>query len=197
MQTARRWCCAGSGCSRICWARRPPRLRPTCRRWPRATDARRRRCASGWSSIGQTRSARAATLGWTRSDFAMEHFDAIGRWRENDGGADINATITWKGDTIDSPRAFREALLASGDEFMRTVAEKLMIYMRWGAGSTTTTSRRCDGSCAASSRMTTAGLRSCSGWWPAIRSRCAARPTTTPGSPRSNRSTQGPEPAAS
>ena len=60
--------------------------------------------------------------------FAMEHFDAIGRWRENDGGADINATITWKGDTIDSPRAFREALLASGDEFMRTVAEKLMIY---------------------------------------------------------------------
>ena len=60
--------------------------------------------------------------------FAMEHFDAIGRWRESDGGADINATITWKGDTIDSPRAFREALLASGDDFMRTVAEKLMIY---------------------------------------------------------------------
>ena len=60
--------------------------------------------------------------------FAMEHFDAIGRWRERDGGAAINATITWNGDTIDSPRAFREALLASGDEFMRTVTEKLMIY---------------------------------------------------------------------
>ncbi len=60
--------------------------------------------------------------------FAMEHFDAIGRWRESDGGAAINATITWKGDTIDSPRAFREALLASGDEFMRTVTEKLMTY---------------------------------------------------------------------
>ena len=60
--------------------------------------------------------------------FAMEHFDAIGRWRESDGGAEINATITWKGDTVDSPRAFREALLASGDEFMRTVTEKLMIY---------------------------------------------------------------------
>ena len=60
--------------------------------------------------------------------FAMEHFDAIGRWRESDGGAPINATITWKGDTIDSPRAFREGLLASGDEFTRTVTEKLMTY---------------------------------------------------------------------
>ena len=60
--------------------------------------------------------------------FALEHFDAIGQWRENDGGADINATITWEGDTIDSLRAFREALLASGDEFIRTVTEKLMTY---------------------------------------------------------------------
>ena len=60
--------------------------------------------------------------------FAMEHFDAIGRWRERDGGAEINATITWKGDTIDSPRAFREALLASSDEFISTVSERLMTY---------------------------------------------------------------------
>jgi len=60
--------------------------------------------------------------------FALEHFDAIGRWRESDSGADINATITWKGDTVDSPRAFREALLVSGDDFLRTVTEKLMIY---------------------------------------------------------------------
>ena len=60
--------------------------------------------------------------------FALEHFDAIGKWRDRDGGADINATITWKGETIDSPRAFREALLASGDEFILTVIEKLMTY---------------------------------------------------------------------
>ena len=60
--------------------------------------------------------------------FALEHFDAIGRWRETDGGAEINATITWKGVTIDSPGEFRDALLASGDEFMRTVTEKLMTY---------------------------------------------------------------------
>ncbi len=61
--------------------------------------------------------------------FAMEHFDAIGRWRESDGGAPINATIELSGRTIDSPRTLREALLAEGDrEFVRAVAEKLLIY---------------------------------------------------------------------
>ena len=60
--------------------------------------------------------------------FAMEHFDAVGRWRDSDGGAAINATIEWNGATIDSPRAFREALLATGHEFVHTVVEKMMIY---------------------------------------------------------------------
>ena len=61
--------------------------------------------------------------------FAMENFDAIGRWRETDGGAEINSTIALSGETIDSPRAFREALLSEGDdEFIRTVTEKLLTY---------------------------------------------------------------------
>ena len=61
--------------------------------------------------------------------FAMEHFDAVGRWRDTDGGATINAAIELGGDTVDSPRTFREALLAEGDrEFVRTVAEKMLIY---------------------------------------------------------------------
>ena len=61
--------------------------------------------------------------------FAMENFDAIGRWREDDGGAEINSTIELSGHTIDSPRAFREALLAEGDnEFIQAVVEKLLIY---------------------------------------------------------------------
>ena len=67
----------------------------------------------------------------TRMDplgFALEHFDAIGRWRETDGGAAINATITLDDATIDSPRAFREALLGQGTEFVRTVTEKLLTY---------------------------------------------------------------------
>tara|TARA_B100001123_G_scaffold379528_1_gene448528 strand:- start:39 stop:407 length:369 start_codon:yes stop_codon:yes gene_type:complete len=61
--------------------------------------------------------------------FAMEHFDAIGRWRETDGGAAINSTITLSDAVIDHPRAFREALLSDGDnEFVRTVTEKLLTY---------------------------------------------------------------------
>jgi hypothetical protein len=60
--------------------------------------------------------------------FALEHFDAIGKWRENDGGADINSTITLDGTTITSPKAFREALLGRGGQFVSTVAEKLLGY---------------------------------------------------------------------
>ncbi len=60
--------------------------------------------------------------------FAMEHFDAIGQWRETDRGAAIDATIEWAERTIGSPRAFREALAGKGQEFVRTVAEKLLTY---------------------------------------------------------------------
>ena len=60
--------------------------------------------------------------------FALEHFDAIGRWRDTDGGAAINATIDWRGRTIDSPGTFRAALLGRGSTFVDTVAEKLLTY---------------------------------------------------------------------
>jgi cytochrome c5 len=61
--------------------------------------------------------------------FALENFDAIGKWRDDDGGAAINSTILLSGKTVDSPAAFREALLVEGDgEFVQTVAEKLLTY---------------------------------------------------------------------
>ena len=61
--------------------------------------------------------------------FALEHFDAIGRWREKDGAAEIDAAIELAGEAIDSPRAFREALLRKGDgQFIRTVSEKMLQY---------------------------------------------------------------------
>jgi hypothetical protein len=60
--------------------------------------------------------------------FALEHFDGIGRWRETDGGASINANVTLDGATIDSMKAFREALLARRHEFVQTVTEKLTTY---------------------------------------------------------------------
>jgi mono/diheme cytochrome c family protein len=62
--------------------------------------------------------------------FALEHFDAIGAWRENDRGAEINSNITFNGRTINSAKDFREALLAAGQghEFVGTVVEKLLTY---------------------------------------------------------------------
>jgi hypothetical protein len=60
--------------------------------------------------------------------FALEHFDGIGRWRETDGGAAINANVTLDGANVDSMKAFREALLARRNEFVQTVTEKLMTY---------------------------------------------------------------------
>ena len=60
--------------------------------------------------------------------FALENFNAIGKWREDDEGASINAAIVWKGATIEGPEALRAALLRDGDEFVRTVAEKLLTY---------------------------------------------------------------------
>ena len=60
--------------------------------------------------------------------FALEHYDAIGKWRENDSGASINSTITLNGKTIESAKGFREALLTNTDEFVHTVVEKLLTY---------------------------------------------------------------------
>jgi hypothetical protein len=61
--------------------------------------------------------------------FALENFDAIGRWREDDDGAAIDAAITWNGADIDGPASFRDALLAqSEEEFVRTVVEKVLTF---------------------------------------------------------------------
>jgi hypothetical protein len=60
--------------------------------------------------------------------FALEQYDGIGRWRENDEGAPIDATITLDGREVNSPKAFRDALLARSDEVVHTVTEKLLTY---------------------------------------------------------------------
>jgi mono/diheme cytochrome c family protein len=60
--------------------------------------------------------------------FALEHYDAVGRYRQTDGGARIDSDIEFHGVQVTSPKAFREALLGLGDEVVRTVAEKMLIY---------------------------------------------------------------------
>jgi hypothetical protein len=60
--------------------------------------------------------------------FALEHFDAVGKWRETDAGAPINSAIELQGRPIDGPKAFRETLLTDSDEVVRTVTEKLLTF---------------------------------------------------------------------
>ena len=60
--------------------------------------------------------------------FALENFNAIGKWRDSDEGAPINASVALNGVNVDSPKAFREALLRRSDEIVRTITEKMLIY---------------------------------------------------------------------
>jgi hypothetical protein len=61
--------------------------------------------------------------------FALENFDGIGRWRANEGGRPIDPTgVLADGARVDGPGSLREALLARREEFVFTVASKLLTY---------------------------------------------------------------------
>jgi hypothetical protein len=63
--------------------------------------------------------------------FALENFDAVGRWRERDRevGGPIDATgVLFDGTPLDGPITLRKALLAHPEQFVQTFTEKLMIY---------------------------------------------------------------------
>ncbi len=61
--------------------------------------------------------------------FALENFDGIGRWRDDDGGAPIDASgVLPDGTPFTGPADFRAALLERRGEFVRTVTEKLLTY---------------------------------------------------------------------
>ena len=62
--------------------------------------------------------------------FALENFDAVGRWRvtdEADGPVDATSVLG-DGTVVDGPAAFRAALVDHDVSFVRTVAEKLLTY---------------------------------------------------------------------
>jgi hypothetical protein len=60
--------------------------------------------------------------------FALENFDAVGKWRTADSGAPINAdSVLSDGTKLNGPAGIRELLLSS-EEFERTLTEKLMTY---------------------------------------------------------------------
>jgi hypothetical protein len=61
--------------------------------------------------------------------FALENFDAIGRWRTRDAGSplDVSGQLT-DGTKIEGVVALRQALERYSPQFMRTFAEKLLTY---------------------------------------------------------------------
>jgi hypothetical protein len=61
--------------------------------------------------------------------FALEQYDAIGRWRTTDGANVIDPTSTmYDGTRIAGPADLRNFLLGYSEQYVRTVTEKLMTY---------------------------------------------------------------------
>jgi len=61
--------------------------------------------------------------------FALENFDAIGKYRAMDGDAPIDSSgVLVDGSKFTNPAEFRQALLAHKEEFVRNFTEKLMTY---------------------------------------------------------------------
>src|SRR6266851_1395598 len=62
--------------------------------------------------------------------FALENFDAIGRWRSSDEGntrLDPSGALP-DGTTFEGPDGLRRVLVARGDQFAQTVTEKLLTF---------------------------------------------------------------------
>jgi cytochrome c5 len=68
----------------------------------------------------------------TRMDplgFALENFNAIGKWRTRDGDAAIDPSGTFPdGTKFANPSEFRSVLLAHQDQFVRTFTEKMLTF---------------------------------------------------------------------
>jgi hypothetical protein len=61
--------------------------------------------------------------------FALENFDAVGRWRATDAGRPVDARGTLAdGTEVEGPSALREAILSRPEIFVGTVTQKLMTY---------------------------------------------------------------------
>jgi hypothetical protein len=62
--------------------------------------------------------------------FALENYDGIGKWRTQDGGAEIDASGKLPdGTQFAGPAGLKQVLAtARRDEFIATVTEKLFIY---------------------------------------------------------------------
>ena len=64
--------------------------------------------------------------------FALENFDADGKWRTKeggDGGVPIDtSSVLWDGTKVNGPIELRQALLHYSPQFVRMITEKLMTF---------------------------------------------------------------------
>jgi hypothetical protein len=61
--------------------------------------------------------------------FALENFDAVGKWRDRDAGHPIDASgVLPGGAPFDGVAGLKKALLAHPEEFVSATAEKLLMY---------------------------------------------------------------------
>ena len=61
--------------------------------------------------------------------FALENFDAVGKWRSSEGNAPIDASGTLPdGTQFEGPAGLRKVLLSRPQQFVQTVTEKLFTY---------------------------------------------------------------------
>ena len=61
--------------------------------------------------------------------FALENFNAIGKWRTTEAGSPIDSTGSFPdGTTFSGPAEFREVLLGRRAEFIQTFTEKMLTY---------------------------------------------------------------------
>ena len=80
----------------------------------------------------QHRANPACAVCHTRMDplgFALENFDAVGGWRTVDGKTAIDPSgVLPDGAQFQGPAGLRKLLLTKREEFVNTVAEKLLTY---------------------------------------------------------------------
>ena len=61
--------------------------------------------------------------------FALENFDALGRYRTTDGNSPVDPTgVMPDGTRLDGPVTLRQALVAEPSQFASTVTERLLTY---------------------------------------------------------------------
>ncbi len=61
--------------------------------------------------------------------FALENFDAVGKWRTHDAGLPVDASgVLADGTRFDGPAELRAALAARREQFVETFTEKLLTY---------------------------------------------------------------------